>query len=722
MLQHERTTVETLEKQEKNLKQQLEIVTARESDIQNRVNDFEKEIAVLKNKCREAQRKQEIELEIRRKTESMLAETKKRLDEEQSKRTREMNNNQQHNDKINVLEKQLTDMQEKFKAETQANQKSKKQIAELRLNLQTLEQKSAEMQAHLTGVQTQRDMLQQEVSDLQSMLAQEKSARAQAIECQNELETKVHALTNDLERHLSRETMTIKENQSLLEKVSLLEKENAGVQLELKAVQNRFQQEIKTQHTDSNESTRTGDGIDIMELKEMQNKLAEEKMARQKSEQNSQEKERQISMLSVDYRQIQQRLQKLEGEYRQETEKVKALYSQLEGEQTKKSTLLSDLSLQSSQVAHLKSRETQLNKEVNQLRELKRKYEEETTKLKNAHNADILQIKELTEQLEAEQYFACIYKTRSSELDEDLEEKKRSITELEEERSSLLHQLQLAVARADSEALARSIAEETVTELEKEKTMKELELKDLITKHRADIAAKEQSIQSAKDAEAELTKKLNSRIAELEDALTQNKKLQEELSKNKSEAVENEKLKAKLKNEALLKQTAINKLTEIMNRRENLTNNSSKKSKSSSAELRKKEKEMRRLQLEITQEREKYNNLLLKVQDLQSQLNEESHAKTKLQMEISCKATEIEHLQLKLNEAVFLSAKDSDSVEENVENQIFEGWLSIPYKQNIRRYGWKKQFVVVSPKRIIFYNNEFDKQNTIDPALIIDLR
>lgn len=49
----------------------------------------------------------------------------------------------------------------------------------------------------------------------------------------------------------------------------------------------------------------------------LQSKLNEEKSARQKSDQNFQEKERQISMLSVDYRQIQQRLQKLEGEYRQ---------------------------------------------------------------------------------------------------------------------------------------------------------------------------------------------------------------------------------------------------------------------------------------------------------------------------------------------------------------------------------------------------------------------
>lgn len=50
-----------------------------------------------------------------------------------------------------------------------------------------------------------------------------------------------------------------------------------------------------------------------------------------------------------------------------------------------------------------------------------------------------------------------------------------------------------------------------------------------------------------------------------------------------------------------------------------------------------------------------------------------------------------------------------------------EGWLSVPNKQNIRRHGWKKQYVVVSSKKIFFYNSESDKQNT-DPILIINLK
>ena len=51
--------------------------------------------------------------------------------------------------------------------------------------------------------------------------------------------------------------------------------------------------------------------------------LNEERTARQRAEGSLQERERQMSMLNVDYKNIQQRLQKLEGEYRQEVEKVR---------------------------------------------------------------------------------------------------------------------------------------------------------------------------------------------------------------------------------------------------------------------------------------------------------------------------------------------------------------------------------------------------------------
>jgi chromosome segregation ATPase len=140
----------------------------------------------------------------------------------------------------------------------------------------------------------------------------------------------------------------------------------------------------------------------------LQTKLNEEKVARQKSDMSAQEKERQISMLSVDYRQMQQRLQKLEGEHRQDGEKVRALHGQLESEQGKKLGLQSEISVLNSDVVVLKTKETQLTQEVGDLKESLRQSEDQVERVTAARRLDDMQMKELQEQLEAEQHFSVI--------------------------------------------------------------------------------------------------------------------------------------------------------------------------------------------------------------------------------------------------------------------------------------------------------------------------
>ncbi|XP_054731192.1 rho-associated protein kinase 1 isoform X2 [Anastrepha obliqua] len=719
LLERERNHSETLEKQDKALRQQIELITKREAELQRIASEYEKDLALRQHNYKVAMQKVEQEIEQRKKTEALLAETQRNLDNEQKIRTREMNNNQHHNEKIVTLEKQLKEMEDNFKNENEHVQKLKKQVAELGLIQQELEGKLAQLQALIATLQSQKDALQQEVAETQALLAQEKNARSQLKELVKESENKLQTMSNDLERMAQREQQSHEDNRVLTEKISDLEKANASLDFEFKAMQGRYQQEVKAHQETEKSRMLSREEANLQEVKALQTKLNEEKSARIKADQNSQEKERQLSMLSVDYRQIQQRLQKLEGECRQESEKVMALQSQIEQEHSKKNSLLSELSLQSSEVAHLKSRENQLQKEVSSLRETKRKFEEEIAQIKNTLNKEILMKREYQDQLEAEQYFSRLYKTQANEHREEISERCREIQDLKEERTSLKHQVQVAVARADSEALARSIAEETVADLEKEKTIKEFELKDFMTKYRNELAAKESALAAAKETETEYVKKLNQKNAEADELLQQHKKLQDEMSQLRATKDEElAKLKEKLQTEMLLKQVAVNKLTEVMNRRD--TDLQKQKGKArSSAELRKKEKEMRRLQQELSQEREKYNQLSLKLQDVQSQIIEDSHIKQKLQMEIDCKATEIEQLQSKLNETASLSSADNDP--EDTQDSVFEGWLSVPNKQNIRRHGWKRQYVIVSSRKIIFYNTEIDKQNTIDPVLILDL-
>jgi len=59
-------------------------------------------------------------------------------------------------------------------------------------------------------------------------------------------------------------------------------------------------------------------------------------------------------------------------------------------------------------------------------------------------------------------------------------------------------QLEASLTKADSEQLARSIAEEQYSDLEKEKIMKELEIKDMMARHKQELRDKEATINSVR--------------------------------------------------------------------------------------------------------------------------------------------------------------------------------------------------------------------------------
>merc|ERR1719410_2393583 len=201
--------------------------------------------------------------------------------------------------------------------------------------------------------------------------------------------------------------------------------------------------------------------------------------------------------------------------------------------------------------------------------------------------------------------------------------------------------------------------------------------------------------------------------------------VREESFENKKENNEEiEKLEKQLREEKLKKDQAINKLAEMMMRKDLQPKPGSKKV--SIEELRKKEKECRRLKHELTTEKEKFNHMVAKnqsdLQNLQATLYEESQARLKLSMELDTKESEVENLQTKITHLNV----DAESISSGTDVDIgdpeasLEGWLQTPLKQNIRRHGWKKLYIVVSSRKIIMFNSEQDRQNS-DPTLILDL-
>lgn len=98
--------------------------------------------------------------------------------------------------------------------------------------------------------------------------------------------------------------------------------------------------------------------------------------------------------------------------------------------------------------------------------------------------------------------------------------------------------------------------------------MKELELKELLNKNRAELSQKDISINALRERENEQKKLLEQLSKEKEDISRQLKSAQDELSNISNNTVDIERLTSKLKTESLLKQQAVNKLAEIMNRKD----------------------------------------------------------------------------------------------------------------------------------------------------------
>ncbi|CAH0726016.1 unnamed protein product, partial [Brenthis ino] len=719
LLERERDGRRKLEDRQVILCNQLEELSQREARSKKIIADTDKELALLKHDLKEIQRKAEIEADSRRKIELNYNDVKQRLDEEQNKRAKEMSNLQFYNEKINALEKQLTEMREKLKQESEAAAKSRKLAADLNAAHVAA---AAVKDGTLANLRAQRDALFEDYSNLSEELGTVKAAKQMAEASVAEATSRLNAAQAELERSSTRLSQIMTDNRQLSERVASLEKECASMTHDLKTTQHLYQQELRAHQETQRSQMLSKQEANLELVKALQGKLNEEKIARQRAESASQEKDRQMSMLSVDYRQMQQRLQKLEGEHRQESEKVVGLQAALEQERQARLAASAETA-----AAEAASRAAHADREARarDLQAARAALHEASEKLATAtaeRDMHYARSEELRSQLENEQHYCVVYRNQANEARAQLDESARANRDLEQERASLMHQLQLAIARADSEAIARSIAEETVGELEKEKTMKELEMRDALAQHRGELAARDALVQGLRDRDHENRATIDLQRKEVDELRRSGTALAERVASLGRLQEDVDRLTKKLNSEIMLKQQAVNKLAEIMNRKD--MNPASTKNKSKMSV--RKDKDYRKLQQELTREKEKSDQHIAKLQrdlqDSQQQLLEEQQTRIRLAMEVDSKDVEIEQLKEKLAALTSETASQSSADAEDGETeQTLEGWLSVPFKQNIRRHGWKKQYVVVSSKKIIFYNSENDKQNTTDPVMILDL-
>uniref|UniRef100_A0A8C1QHC0 Rho-associated protein kinase 2 n=1 Tax=Cyprinus carpio TaxID=7962 RepID=A0A8C1QHC0_CYPCA len=723
--------------------------------LETTLRQLEREKALLQHKSVESHRRAESEADRKRCLENEVNSLRDQLDEMKKKNQ----NSHISNEKNIHLQKQLDEANALLRAESDAAARLRKTHTESSKQLQQLEAHVRELQDKCCMLENSKLTLERDNISLQAALDTEKREQTQGSETISDLQARISGLEEEVKQVRQALSKAETEKRQLQEKLTDLEKEKSNNQIDmtykLKMLQQGLEQEeaahkaTKARLADKNKISESIQGAKSEAVKELEQKLQEERLSKLRVENRMLELEKKNSMLDCDYKQSLQKLEELRRHKERLTEEVKNLSLKIEQEVQKRTLTQNDLKVQNQQLSTLRTSEKQLKQEINHLLEIKRTHAYELTEYSlpysQTHNLNLErqdsdgQMKELQDQLEAEQYFSTLYKTQVRELKEECEEKNKlykdmqqNLQELQEERDSLAAQLEITLTKADSEQLARSIAEEQYSDLEKEKIMKELEIKEMMARHRQELAEKDTTITSLEEANRTLTNDVANLANEKEELNNKLKETQDYLQnlKNEEQSITQVKLalEKQLQSERTLKTQAVNKLAEIMNRKEVRGGGSRR---GNDTDVRRKEKENRKLQLELRSEKEKLNSTIIKYQreinDMQAQLADESQVRIELQMALDSKDSDIEQLRSLLNSlniqsldsASMSSGPDMDTDESLSESRL-EGWLSLPVRNNTKRFGWERKYVVVSSKKILFYNSEQDKEHS-NPYMVLDI-
>uniref|UniRef100_A0A674B1T7 Rho-associated protein kinase 2 n=1 Tax=Salmo trutta TaxID=8032 RepID=A0A674B1T7_SALTR len=731
-----------LEKTSKDLDE--EVRTLDRKSLESSLRQLEREKALLQHKTVESHRKAESEADRKRCLENEVNSLRDQLDE-----MKKRNQNSHISNEKNIhLQRQLDEANALLRAEQEVATRLRKAQTETGKQLQALEAGGRELQDKCCLLERSKLTLEKEFIGLHAALEAERREHCQGSETITDMQGRISGLEDEVWQVRQALSKTETEKRQLQEKLTDLEKEKNNKEIDmtykLKVLQQGLEQE-EASHKATKARLADKSKIESIEgakseaMKDMEQKLQEERASKLRVENRMLELEKHSSMLDCDYKQSLQKLDELRRHKERLTEEVKNLTLKIEQETQKRSLTQNDLKAQNQQLNALKTSEKQLKQEANHLLEIKRSLEKQNQELRKERQDSDGQMKELQDQLEAEQYFSTLYKTQVRELKDECEEKSKlykdmqqSLQELQEERDSLAAQLEITLTKADSEQLARSIAEEQYSDLEKEKIMKELELKEMMARHKQELGEKDITICSLEEANRTLTSDVANLANEKEELNNKLKETLEELQMSKDDEQQMSQMKLtfekQLQSERTLKTQAVNKLAEIMNRKEVRAAGSRR---GNDTDVRRKEKENRKLQLELRSEKEKLNSSIIKYQreinDMQAQIADESQVRIELQMALDSKDSDIEQLRnllsstnvSSLESASINSGPDFDADDAYTEMRL-EGWLSLPVRNNTKKFGWERKYVVVSSKKILFYNSEQDKELS-NPYMVLDI-
>lgn len=626
----------------------------------------------------------------------------------------------------------IEELQRKLKTETDAVAKLHKSLKDQKKQCSDLEITNNDIREQVAQLDETVKSLTRAKTRVESLLEQEKTQGKNRI---HDLQDHVKSLQEESERYKKQISKVEGEKKTFSDKLSTLERVKTSMEFEIRTYQKDLEKEV-SEHKSTrasldarNKKYATIEGAKSEAMKGLERQISSEKATRTNLEKETNELRKKITLLEYDLQESQQS-QKHASTLKEKVDlELKEVLEAKNLELQQKSQLQTEVTTLKNELSRLMSSESQATKDFTQTRDDKLELEKKLQKMKKERQNIDGQIRELQDQLEAEQYFSTLYKTTVRELKEEIEELKKKLSEGDSDNSNLRDERETLVTQLQLVQDTNTILEQWRSHYEREIVNLQLAKVEAEGVHRQDMSKKEEQIESLEEKIKTYDEKVatlnKSNEEKLEEILQFNKKMDDMGSREDEIATIRQTFESKLKTEKMLKMQAVNKLAEVMNRKDMSKDN--RKNKVSADSLRKKEKECRRLEQELRKLEERIGNLTFNSQrdldELHLALSEEQNRNNELQMQLAGKDANMDLMRMEIQshsvDSASLYSGDADS---NFSvTDTLTGWLSIPNKTNIKKAGyWKKQFVLVSTKKILFYDSENDKEDS-NPSMFIDL-
>lgn len=127
--------------------------------------------------------------------------------------------------------------------------------------------KEQSLNEKVNNLESMKGSLELELVQLRISLEKEENEKHQVTAMKIEVENKMQSLHSELEKGREREARALEENKSVLDKLVQAEKTAASLELQLKALSAKYEQEVKAMHNEMVKSPSIDDKEDQVKSK-----------------------------------------------------------------------------------------------------------------------------------------------------------------------------------------------------------------------------------------------------------------------------------------------------------------------------------------------------------------------------------------------------------------------------------------------------------------------